>query len=198
MKKPYFSKRTADGLVVSILWFDDPDAGPGKPVPPALPGTETVSSPLAREFTREGRRDSESAYLVDDEVVWVDSASLEQLRADKADAISAACRAHIERGFECAALGDVYLYPANPQDQANLVASVTDSLLAGGDHDWRTPFWCADLAGEQWEFRLHTVDQIQQVGREGKGAILAAMQKNEVLQRQIAVATAEELETITW
>jgi len=149
-------------------------------------------------FTREGRRDSACAYLVENEIVWMDSVSLEQLRADKAKAISAACRVHIERGFECAALGEVYLYPANPQDQANLVASVTDSLLAGGDPDWRTPFWCANPTGEQWEFRLHTVDQIQQVGREGKAAILAAMQKNEVLQRQIAVATAEELETITW
>lgn len=180
------------------MWTDDPDFGPIKPQATAPIGMRLVDHPEASTFNRDGRRDSESAYLVGDEIVWVESASLVQLRANKADAISAACRAHIERGFECAALGDVYLYPANAQDQANLVASVTDSLLAGGDPDWRTPFWCADLTGKQWDFRPHTIDQIQQVGREGKAAILTAMQKNEVLQRQIAVATAEELETITW
>lgn len=184
-----------DGLVVGTQLVEDP--GPVQ-APPECPIPDVRLVRFDGEFTREGRRDSESAYLVGDEIVWMNSVLLDQLRADKANAISAACRARIERGFECAALGGVYLYPANAQDQANLVASVTDSLLAGGDPDWRTPFWCADLTGEQWEFRPHTIDQIQQVGREGKASILAAMQKNEVLQRQIAVASAEQLETITW
>ena len=40
--------------------------------------------------------------------------------------------------------------------QANLIASVTDSLMADDALGWRTQFWCADAAGA-WEFRDHTV-----------------------------------------
>ena len=128
---------------------------------------------------------------------WIVPGGIELQRAVKADEIGLACRAHIESGFECAALGAPYLYPAKAQDQANLVASITDSLLADDDSGWTTPFWCADEAGV-WEFRPHTAAQIRQVGREGKSAIIAAMQKNEELQRQIAAASAEQLESIIW
>lgn len=128
--------------------------------------------------------------------VWV-GPELGELRVIKRDEISQACGNHIAAGFRSAALGSEYLYPAKPQDQANLVASVTDSLLAAGDTDWATPFWCADAAGV-WDFRLHTITQIQQVGREGKAATLAAMSKNETLRQQIMVATAEQLNDINW
>jgi hypothetical protein len=128
---------------------------------------------------------------------WHDPATLDQRRAALADEISFACRAHIEQGFVCTALGGPFLYPAKAQDQANLNGSVTDSLLFTEDPDWVTPFWCADEAGA-WDFRMHTRAQIQQVGRAGKASILAAMQKNELLQRQIAAASAEQLPAITW
>jgi len=128
---------------------------------------------------------------------WHDPATLDQRRAALAQEISVACRAFIEQGFACAALGAPFVYPAKQQDQANLIASVTDSLLFADDPDWLTPFWCADEVGT-WDFRMHTRAQIQQVGRAGKASILAAMQRNEILQRQIAVANAEQLSTITW
>ena len=128
---------------------------------------------------------------------WHDPATLDQRRAALAQEISGACRAQIEQGFACAALGAPFLYPAKAQDQANLNGSVTDSLLFTEDPDWVTPFWCRDEAGA-WDFRMHTRAQIQQVGRAGKASILAAMQKNEILQRQIALASAEQLSTITW
>lgn len=136
-------------------------------------------------------------FWIDDAPRWIDTATIEQARAVKADAMRQACEAHITAGFMCAALGEPMLYPAKTQDQANLVASVTDSLLAGGDPEWRTPFWCMDAAGV-WEFRPHTIAQIQQVGREGKAAILAALGRNETLSRQIAVASAEQLPDIVW
>jgi hypothetical protein len=134
---------------------------------------------------------------VDGSPQWVFTGTLDQYRELKATAISDACRAHIERGFECTALGESYLYPAKAQDQANLVASVTDSLLVADEPEWTTPFWCADQAGV-WEYRPHTAAEIQRVGREGKATIVAALQKNEALQRQIATASAEQLESITW
>lgn len=145
-----------------------------------------------------GAPSSAHKYLwIDGAPEWVLSGSLEQCRAVKASAISDACRSSIEAGFICEALGAPFLYPAKAQDQANLVASIADSLLAGGDPEWSTPFWCADVAGA-WEFRAHTVEQIQRVGREGKARIIAAMQRNEILQRQVAVAAMEELDAVRW
>ena len=83
-------------------------------------------------------------------------------------------------------------------DQQNLASSVLDSLLPGLSEDWTTPFWCEDTSGA-WAFRMHTAVQIQQVGRDAKASILAAMGKNEILQAQIATAeTVEQLEGITW
>lgn len=127
---------------------------------------------------------------------WEVCCSLAELRAKKIASLSVDCANHIMAGFTSSVLGAPHLYPAKPQDQANLVASVTDSLLES-DPLWTTPFWCADAAGS-WEFRLHTKAQIQQVGREAKAAILAAMSKNEGLRMQVEAATEAELLTITW
>lgn len=196
MTRPFLMLQGADKIILGLSYEADPDDGPILPKAPQEPGITLVR--FDGEFSREGRRDSEVAQLVGDDIVWTETASLEQLREEKASEIGGACREHIERGFECLALGSAHLYPANAQDQANLVASVTDSLLAGDDPDWRTPFWCVDAVNLQWKFRQHTAAQIRQVGREGKASILAAMQKNEALRRQIAVATADELKTITW
>lgn len=118
-------------------------------------------------------------------------------RAEKAAMINAACKAAILSGFASSALGAEHHYPAKITDQQNLASSVLASLLPI-PADWTTPFWCRDAAGE-WAFRLHTAAQIQQVGRDAKAAILAAMGKNEVLQAQVAAAmTLESLDTITW
>ncbi len=128
---------------------------------------------------------------------WVRVWTLDEIRAAKQLQMSEACAAHIVGGFLSSALGAPHLYPAKPTDQANLVASVTDSLLVGGDAGWSTPFPCADAYG-LWLFREHTVAQIQQVGRDGKAAILAATGKNEALRQQIEVADADQIEVITW
>lgn len=90
MKKPYLSVRIADGLVLSVLWYDDPDAGPGKPMPSALPGSELVDTPCAAEFTREGRRNTEAAYWRDGIIEWEDHAVLDDEKAAAIDAIDAA------------------------------------------------------------------------------------------------------------
>lgn len=127
---------------------------------------------------------------------WEVCCSLASLRAEKIASLSADCANHITAGFTSSALGAPHLYPAKPQDQANLVASVTDSLISV-DVAWTTPFWCADAAGV-WGFRPHTKAQIQQVGREAKAAILAAMSKNETLRAQVESSTEAEVLAITW
>lgn len=131
---------------------------------------------------------------------WISASrlTLEDVRNNKAREIDQACRSTILAGFDSDALGTTYHYPAKATDQSNLSGSVLASLLPDTPADWVTPFWCADING-LWEFRLHTAAQIQQVGRDAKAAILAAMGRNEVLQAQISAATSiEELEAVGW
>ena len=111
------------------------------------------------------------------------------VKADCAATTSAACQALIYAGFQSSALGKPYLYPAKDTDQQNLIASVVDALMNTGTPGYSTAFWCADSAGV-WAYRPHTAAQIQQVGKDGKAAILAALTRNAVAQAAIAAATS--------
>jgi hypothetical protein len=96
------------------------------------------------------------------------------------------------------ALGAAYTYPAKDTDQQNLASSVLASLMPANATGWTTPFWCADANGN-WAFVNHTVAQIQQVGIDGKTAILSAMGKNATLAAQVMAATTlEAVQAITW
>lgn len=128
--------------------------------------------------------------------VWIDLRTIEEARADKVTEMRACCAAAITGGFTSAALGVEHQYPAKLTDQTNLAGSIIDSLIPG-PADWTTPFWCGDSAGD-WKFRMHTATQIQQVGRDAKAAILAAMTRNEALRVRIEGATREELDAIGW
>lgn len=126
----------------------------------------------------------------------VDQRTTDATRAAKVAEMSAACAAAIVAGFKSTALGAEHTYPAKPTDQTNLAGSILDSLIAGPG-DWATPFWCADSAGA-WDFRPHTAAQIQQVGRDGKAAILAAMTRNEALRAQIMESSIAQIDEIHW
>lgn len=89
--------------------------------------------------------------------------TIDQLKSAKMANLAAACREACEAGFTHNALGANHRYPTKPQDQANLTAVVTASLVNGaGGEPYR--FWCADSDGV-WARRDHSVAQIQQVGR---------------------------------
>lgn len=112
--------------------------------------------------------------------------------------ISQACQAAIVTGFTSSALGTEHTYPAKPIDQQNLSASVLASLMPGVAADYRTPFWCADSTGE-WAYEPHTAAQIQQVGTDGKEAILVCLTKNQELAAKIeAASTVDNVLSITW
>jgi predicted NAD/FAD-dependent oxidoreductase len=113
--------------------------------------------------------------------------------------LSAACKAEIYAGFTSDALGSAYSYPAKDTDQQNLSGSVLASLLpSAAGSNWATPFWCADASGA-WDFRAHTASQIQQVGQDGKAAILAAMARNQSLAAKVlAATTVGAVSAITW
>jgi hypothetical protein len=124
--------------------------------------------------------------------------SLESSKTSKSSEILAACQAQILAGFSSSALGTPHQYPAKPTDQQNLASSVLASVMPNLPSTWLTPFWCEDSNGN-WSWSAHTAAQIQQVGMDGKAAILACMSKNQQLQDQIAAATdVPSVEAISW
>lgn len=132
------------------------------------------------------------------EVIRNPTPSLDKIKADRVAALSAACQAQIYAGFQSSALGAAHTYPANDKDQTNLAGSVVASLLPGLQANWTTPFWCQDSAGV-WAFVQHTAAQIQQVGIDGKAAIVAALERNTNLAAQVmAAATPEAVNAIAW
>lgn len=123
---------------------------------------------------------------------------LAQAQAVQVAALASACQAAILGGFASSALGSEYSYPAKATDQQNLASSVLSSLMPNLAADWTTPFWCADSTGT-WAFRAHSAAQIQQVGQDGKAAVLAAMTKNQTLATEVIEATTvAAVQAIVW
>lgn len=132
------------------------------------------------------------------EKIAVDTRSLEEIRKAKAEEVNQACHAQILAGFTSNALDASHLYPTKPQDQANLLAAVTDAMLNSvGDHNWTTLLWCADVHG-LWDMRSHTAAQIKQVFKDSKAAILDAQITNAGLQKQILKSKDTELRVIKY
>lgn len=123
---------------------------------------------------------------------------LAEAKTKKSQEIDQACKSQILGGFTSSALGAEYAYPSKETDQQNLNGSVVASLLPSNPPDWTTLFWCADSSGV-WALREHTAAQIQQVGADGKSAVLAAIVKNGQLQTTIQQATTiDDVGAVTW
>lgn len=118
-------------------------------------------------------------------------------RARKIAVLNSCCSLAIMNGFRSDALGEPYYYPAKKQDQDNLLASVTDSLMPNLPENWTTPLWCMDV-DDVWARRPHTAAQTQQIGRDAAAAKHAVLTKNEQLREQVDAATAEQLDAIVW
>lgn len=138
-------------------------------------------------------------YVVKNGVLsLVQGAPLERAKKEKIAEMSKACERAILAGFKSNAVALGMVYPFKEKDQANLNGSVVSSLLPNNAVGWTTPFWCADATGK-WDFRMHTAQQIQQVGKDGKNHLLACMNANAVLAAEAMAATIPaELESITW
>lgn len=116
---------------------------------------------------------------------------------NKATELDEACSQTIVSGFMSNALGVAHNYPSKQQDQANLTASVTASLIPAIPSDWLTPFWCEKDG--VWAYRLHTKEQIQEVGMDCKSHIITHLSHNAFLQEQLnAAVTLEEIDSIHW
>jgi hypothetical protein len=162
---------------------------------PAVTATQTVAR---NGVTQDAGGNWVTAWTVTDMSAGQVAAALAAAKASQTAVVSAACQSAIVAGFSSSALGTAHTYPAKPTDQQNLNASVVASILPGVAADWTTPFWCADGSGA-WAYVMHTAAQIQQVGQDGKAAILACLTKNQQLAMQIdAATTVEAVKAITW
>jgi hypothetical protein len=128
MKKPYFLIQESDGLILSCMWYDDPDAGPAKPLPSHPEGRRLVNTPAAHEFTRAGRRDSEAAYWRGGAVEWVETLTLAEARAN---AWAAAKKSRDEaEGADFEFAGTLY-----QPDVAKITGAVLAALLPRAEGD---------------------------------------------------------------
>lgn len=158
----------------------------------AVPGAVPVMPDQAAVFAHG------SPFALVDGAVVASVLPLAEVQARKVASLRAACGAAIMGGFGSNALGAPHTYPSGMTDQANLIGSVTASLLPGLAAGWTTPFWCADVSGA-WAFLPHTAAQIQQVGADGKAMVVAAQARLGALVAAVAAAaTADQVAAITW
>lgn len=123
---------------------------------------------------------------------------LAQAQTAQIASLSRACAAAIVAGFTSSALGSAHTYPSGLPDQTNLTANVLGSLLPGLPSTWTTPQLCCDANGV-WAYVAHSAAQIQQVGSDGKAAILGYLAKKANLQAEVEAATTiSAVQSIVW
>ncbi|WP_312244411.1 DUF4376 domain-containing protein [Stutzerimonas nitrititolerans] len=111
----------------------------------------------------------------------------------KVRAINQACEAAITAGFTSDALGAPHFYSSQLDDQLNL----TGAVLRGLD----MPYACRDAQGVK-AFRLHTAEQLRQVGDDFTLYKLQLLQHANDLKQQLDAALEAgdlaALEAVTW
>jgi len=113
--------------------------------------------------------------------------------ATRTKSINQACEAAITAGFMSDALGAPHFYSSQLDDQLNL----TGAVLRGLD----MPYACRDEQGVK-EFRLHTAEQLRQVGDDFTLYKLQLLQHANALKQQLDAALDDgdlvALEAISW
>ena len=116
----------------------------------------------------------------------------------KISSLTTSCANAITSGFTSSALGTIYTYPSQIVDQQNLSANVMSSLLPSLPSTWTTPQMCMSSSGV-WSYVNHTAAQIQQVGSDGKTAVLAALVHKQTLVNSVmAATTVAQVNAINW
>lgn len=122
-----------------------------------------------------------------------ESEQLQSLYRQKSNEINTACEAAITAGFTSEALGAPHFYSSQLDDQLNL----TGAVLRGLD----MPYACRDELDVK-EFRLHTAEQLRQVGDDFTLYKLQLLQHANALKQQLDAALdagdLTALEAISW
>lgn len=119
--------------------------------------------------------------------------ALQRVHAAQAYDVDHACEKAISSGFKSAALGVPHHYSSQLDDQLNL----TGAILRGLD----MPYACRDEQGVK-AFRLHTAEQLRQVGDDFTLYKLQLLQRANELKQQLdlalAAGDAEAMTLIRW
>lgn len=122
---------------------------------------------------------------------WVDD--ITALHRAQASRVNAACEATITAGFLSSALGTPHRYSSQLDDQLNLTGAILRGL--------EMPYACRDEQGVR-AFRLHTAEQLRQVGDDFTLHKLQLLQHANELKQQLDLALAaddlEAMQAITW
>jgi hypothetical protein len=113
--------------------------------------------------------------------VWIEN--LEEVKAAAIVEIKAQTSALIQGGVTSRALGTIHEYPTGITDQMNLTAVVLSGNAA--------MFWCKDEGGI-WARRLHTAEQIAQVGEDVMGSVVTHQDNYGTALKAIEAATTIE------
>jgi len=128
-------------------------------------------------------------------MIGIDKVKLLQNKKDiKTNELNTTCAKEITSNFSSSALGDTHIYQSEQTDQLNLIGVVT-----AGQDDY---FKCGveDTDGNvAWNYKMHTIAQLQQVLGDGKAHKQGLLQKANTLKAKVASATTvAEVEAIVW
>lgn len=137
---------------------------------------------------------------VEEAILSPESATLELRDTinEKLNELRNTCESVIVAGAPSNALGTVYIYPTAMTDQLNLSGSILFSVLPDTPNTWQAPFICADEQGN-WEYRMHTKEQIQQVGKDVMTFITSCTLKHNALRELVrSLKTPAEVAQVSW
>lgn len=146
-----------------------------------LPNGYTLSVPGPHQVWKDGQ--------------WVDDvpAVLVRLHQERTNEVNNSCAATITGGFASAALGDVHSYSSDLDDQLNLTGAVV--------RNQPMPYACRDSEGIK-EFRLHSAEQLHQVGEDFTTFKLQQLQRANDLKQQLDKALTDKdldaMQAIRW
>ena len=114
---------------------------------------------------------------------------LTQAKAEKTNKVNEDVKTLIISGFTSSALGTNHMYQSDETDQLNLIGAVTSGVAQA--------FKCSSNDGESWQWKMHTITQLQTVLRDGASYKNQLLENASTLKSQIQVCTTiEELEAI--
>lgn len=147
--KPYLMLRNGSNEIEGCWWLEDTDIGPAMPMQRPPDGFVLVDAGI--EFTRTGRRNTESAYLVGGLIEWKDHVVLEDERS--------AAMVRIDGAGEVMRLAVINHMPTQTEEYRQALQQARDWRAAGYPESEEVPApadvasWAAAKWREGWTSR---------------------------------------------
>lgn len=165
---------------------------------------KTIPTPnieVKDEIWQEAINIGANAYINGKFVIF-DFRTIDDIKKEKTNEINKKCSDEITAGFKSNALGSEYIYQSEQIDQLNLIGVVT----AGQDDYFKCGVQSIELDENNqetivvnWDYKMHTIAQLQNVLKDGKAIAQTLLQKANALKVQVANATTiDEVNAIQW